>query len=116
MTTARRTGCNFSKRKTWLGLHAYNYTCHYAEGSVKRATILRTKGATTNTAGNAIGHAVKNPFLHCWRKSGVNPWLANTTEPEMIVTMMMDNKPPNKKLLYFAGIFFNFDFLKIKGV
>lgn len=34
----------------------------------------------------------------------------------MIVTMMMDNKPPNKKLLYFAGIFFNFDFLKIKGV
>jgi hypothetical protein len=28
----------------------------------------------------------------------------------MIVTMMTDSKAPNNRLLYFAGIFFNFNY------
>jgi hypothetical protein len=75
--------------------------------SVKRETILRTKGATSKTEGKAIGHAVMKPLSQSWKKSRVNPWFANTTEPEMMVTIINDSKPPNNRLLYFAGIFFN---------
>jgi hypothetical protein len=73
-------------------------------GSVIRATILRTRGATTSTEGKAIGHAVAKPLSHSCRKSGVNPWFANITTPEMMVTMIRDNKKLNNRWLYFEGI------------
>lgn len=74
------------------------------QSEVNFVTALRTRGATTNTVGNAIGHGIANPLNQWAGKSGPKPWVTSTTAPEITVTMIIDNRPPKRTLLYRAGI------------
>jgi hypothetical protein len=65
-------------------------------------------GANISTDGNAIGQAVANPLNHCSASSVVKPWFTSTTAPEIIVTWMVDSKPPNSRLLYREEILTDF--------